>query len=296
MDFSNFMYYLKSGINDAKYNSAMSISSIIIVIAGLCVLGIYTIISMNVSYISAQLYNQYSITAYIEKGTPEDRGEEIRQEISGISGVKSVEYVTESEALEQCRDMFGESAEFLKGIEEDNPLRGSMIIFLNDITNSDKIAEQAQNVIDVVWVKNDRSLANQLVSSTSFVRHASLIALLIFFGIALFIISNTIRITILAKENDIHTMRYLGATNKFIIIPFVIEGIIIGIIGAVIAYIITIGCYAYLSGRIAGIMGDMVNICSTGAMIIPLFVECILAGTFIGGLSSAFSLLKYMKV
>ena len=296
MDFSNFMYYFKTGVNDAKHNSAMSISSIVIVIAGLCVLGIYSIISMNVSYISAQMYNQYSITAYIQKGTPEDRGEEIRQEISNISGVKSVEYVTESEALKQCRDMFGENAEFLDGLEEDNPLRGSMVISLNDITNTDKIVEQVQNITDIVWVKNDKNLANQLVSSTSFVRHASLIALLIFFGIALFIISNTIRITIVAKKNDIHTMRYLGATNKFIIIPFVVEGMIIGIIGAVIAYIITVGCYVCLSGRLAGIMGDMVKICGTGSIIFPLLAEYVLAGIFIGGFSSVFSLVKYMRV
>ena len=296
MDFSNFMYYIRSGVNDAKHNSAMSVSSIVIVIAGMCILGIYSVISMNVSYISAQLCDQYSVTAYIEKGTPEDRGEEIRQEISEINGVKSVEYITEVEALEQCREMFGENADFLDGLTDDNPLRGSMVVTINDITKSQTVSEQVEKVIDVVWVKDDSELADKLVASTAFIRHASLLALLIFLGIALFIISNTIRITILAKQNDIHTMRYLGATNKFIIIPFVIEGIIIGLIGAVIAYIITVGCYAYISGKLLGFMNDMIHIYGAGSVALPLLAEYVLSGIVIGGLSSVFSLVKYMRV
>lgn len=296
MDFSNIAYYIKSGAKDAKHNSAMSLSSVIVVIAGLCVFGVYTLLSMNISYITTQLCSRYSITAYIEKGTPEDRGEEIRGEISDIDGVKSVEYVTESEALEQCREMFGDNAGFLDGLEEDNPLRGSMIITINDIAESEAIAKKTEQVTDVVWVRDDSELADKLISSTAFVRHISVILLIIFFGLSLFIISNTVRITILAKQNDIHTMRYLGATGQFIIIPFIAEGVIIGITGAAAAYIATMGGYAYLSSKLISFMDGVVMIYKASSAALPILAEYLFAGVSIGALSSVFPLVKYVKV
>ncbi len=296
MDLSNITYYIKTGINDARINSAMSVSAIIVVIAGICVFGIYSLVSANISYISEQLCNQFSITAYIEKGTPEDRAGEIKNEISSINGVSSVEYVSEAQALEECREMFGDDAGFLEGLDEDNPLRGSMVITMNNISNSANIAKEVEKVTDVVWVKDDSGLADRLTASTAFARHGMLVLMAVFFAISLFIIANTIRITILAKQNDIHTMRYLGATNRFIVIPFVAEGVILGIIGAVIAYIVTILCYAYISSKLLGFLGDTVMIYGALEAALPLAVEYVVSGILIGGLSSAFPLVKYMKV
>ena len=296
MDFSNIIYYIKSGINDARYNSAMSISSIIIVIAGMCVLGVYSLLSMNVTYLSKQLCEQYTITAYIEKGTPDDRAEEIREEIAGIDGINKVVFISETEALKECKEMFGENAEFLDGLDEDNPLRGSMVITIDNISDSAKISEKVEKVIDVVWVKDDSTLADKLVASTAMVRRASLILLIVFLAIALFIISNTVRITILARQNDIHTMRYLGATNRFIVMPFVVEGIIIGVVGSIIAYALTMCCYTYISVRILGFMNDMLHIYHASSVAVQLFVEYVLSGIVIGGLSSVFPLIKYMRI
>ncbi len=296
MDLSNILYYIKTGVNDARNNSAMSISAVIIVIAGLCVFGIYSLVSVNISYIGEQLCNQYSITAYMEKGTPEDRAEEIREEIQAIDGVKSTEYVSEAQALEECREMFGNDSDFLDGLDEDNPLRSSIIITINSLSESSEVAKEAERVTDVAWVKDDSALANRLEDSTVAVRGGMLVLMTVFFAISLFIIANTIRITILAKQNDIHTMRYLGATNRFIIIPFVAEGIIIGIIGAFIAYITTIILYGYISSGFSGLMGDAVRIYRVGEVAIMLGAEYLLSGIMIGGLSSAFPLVKYMKV
>lgn len=296
MNLSNIIYYIKTGINDAKHNSAMSVSAIIIVIAGLCVLGIYSIFSTNISYISAQLCSRYTVTAYIEKGVPEERTAEIQQEIKNIDGVKEVEYISEHDALIECREMFGDEAGFLDGLDEENPLRASMIITVKDISQSDNIAETAGEITDVAWVKEDSGLADKLVSSTSFARKGSVILMAVFFLISLFIIASTIRITILAKQNDIHTMRYLGATNRFIVIPFVIEGIIIGIIGAVIAYCITLPCYAYVASKLIAFIGDTIRIYRASDMIFILAAEYIVSGVIIGGLSAVFPLVKYMKV
>lgn len=296
MDFSNFMYYIKSGINDARHNSAMSISSVIIVIAGMCVLGVYSLISMNVNYLSRQICEKYTITAYIEKGTPEDRAEEIRTEICGIDGVKNVVFVSETEALEDCKETFGESSDFLNGLEDDNPLRGSMIITMDNITSSAAIAESVEKVIDVVWVKDDSELADRITASSVMVERISLILLVVFLAIAVFIISSTVRITILARRNDIHTMRYLGATNRFIAVPFAVEGIIIGIVGAVVAYLLTMVCYNFLSVRILSFMKGMLHIYHTSSVAFRLLAEYLLSGFIIGGLSSVFPLVKYMKV
>lgn len=297
MDLTNLTYYIKSGINDARYNGAMTVSSIIIVIACLCVFGIYSVFSSNISYISSQISEDFTVTAYIEKGTPSDRAEAIKTEIENVDGVKSVKYVSESEALEKCKEMFGEESEFLNGLEGDkNPLRGSMVVTLNNISASTEISKSIENVIDVVWVKDDSDLAERIVNSTATIRMITMAMFVIFLGISVFIIANTIRITIIARKNDIYTMRYLGATNKFIIIPFVIEGIIIGLIGAIISYFVTVIFYNIIYGQIDVFLSGSIKIYGTLNIAISLIGQYIAAGVFIGGLSSVFPLVKYMRV
>lgn len=296
MDISNLGYYIKSGMNDLRQNSAMTVSAIIIVIAGICILGIYSLVSTNINYISSQLCGQYSLTAYLEKGTPSDRAEAMMNEIKEFDSVKTVEYISEEEALEDCREMFGDDSGFLNGLEEDNPLRGSLVITLEDLSKTDQVAASTGEVTDVAWVKNDSDLADRLESASVFMRRVSLLLFAVFFGIALFIIANTIRITIIAKQNDIHTMRYLGATNKFIAMPFVAEGILIGIVGAVAAYILTMTGYAYLYARLDPFFSSMIRIYSLSHVMIPILAQYLLSGIILGGLSSVFPLIKYVKV
>lgn len=296
MDLSNIGYYIKSGLNDLRRNSAMTVSSVIIVIAGICILGIYSLISTNINYISTQLCGQYSLTAYLEKGTPSDRVEAMTDEVKGIDGVASVEYISEEQALESCKEMFGDDSGFLDGLEEDNPLRGSLLINLDDISKGDEVAAKTEEVTDVAWVKNDSELADRLTESTAFMRRISFILFAVFLVIAVFIIANTIRMTIIARQEDIRTMRYLGAANRFIAMPFVAEGILIGIAGAAAAYMLTMLGYAYLYAKLTPFLGDMIRIYSPGAVTFRILIQYLLAGIFLGGGSSVFPLVKYVKV
>lgn len=296
MDLSNIIYYIKSGINDARHNSAMAVSSIIIVISGLCILGIYSLMSMNISYIGDQLCSKYTITAYIEKGVTEERAEEIKNEIKSKAGVRDVTYESEAQALENCRQMFSDKADFLTGLDADNPLRASMIISINNISESQKVSEEVSGVQDIAWVKDDSNIAGKLTSSTAVIRRSALVLFVIFLGIALFIIANTIRITILARQEDIHTMRYLGATNKFIVMPFIFEGITIGFLGAVIAYIAVMSGYVYASGKLTAFINGMINIYSVSDVALKILVECIGSGIIIGGLSTIIPLMKHIRV
>lgn len=296
MDFSNIPYYIKSGIKDALHNRAMTLSSIIITIIGLCVLGAYLIISMNVNYLTQQVYSQYVITAYIEKEVPSERIEEMCKEMKKIEGIKSINVVTEAQALEDCKEMFGEDSDFLEGLESNNPLRGSLELTIDDIAQSESISEKVQKITDVAWVKSNRDIASKLTASTSLVRKGSVILMLIFFAASLFIISNTIKITIIARQQDIYTMRYLGAINRFIAIPFVVEGIVIGIVGAVISYVLISGGYIFVSHYLNNFLGEVFQLYQYSNIGLALFAEILLSGLIMGALSSVIPLSKYMKV
>lgn len=295
MDFSNVPYYIKSGIKDALHNRSMTLSSIIITILGLCVLGVYLIISMNVNYLTQQVYSQYVITAYIEKDVPSERIEEIRKEIEKIDGIKNINVVSEAQALKDCKKMFGEDADFLSGLENNNPLRGSLELTIDDIAQSEAISEKVEKITDVAWVKSNRDIVSKLTASTSLVRKGSIIFMLIFFAASLFIISNTIKITIIARRQDIFTMRYLGAINRFIAIPFIVEGIVIGMVGAVISYILISGGYIFVSYYLNNFMGEVFKLYQYGNIGLILFSEIFLSGVIMGALSSVFPLSRYMK-
>lgn len=288
-----------SFINDAWeglwFNRNVVISSVIIVMSSLCLFGAYISFSCNVNYISDQFRSQYAVCAYLEKGTPDERIDEIRKEIEKIDNIGEIEFISENDALNKCKEMFGEENDFLSGLEEDNPLRASFEIRMKDISKADKVAKELKKIIDVSWVKNNQEMVSKIVDITAELRNGSFVLMIIFAVISLFIISNTIKISVSSRKDDIYTMRYIGATNDYIICPFIIEGIIIGLIGAVIGLFCVIAGYTYCSYAISGYVDAIVKIYKTHEILLKLILSSVVFGLFIGMVGSAYSVKRYIK-
>ena len=287
--------FINDAIEGLWFNRNVVISSIVIVMSSLCLFGAYISFSSNINYISDQFKSQYAVCAYLEKGTPEERVKAIEEEISKIKNIAEVKFISEADALEECKKMFGTDYDFLNGLEEDNPLRASFEITLKDISKANTVAEELGKIIDVSWVKNNQDFVSQIMDISSGLKNGSFVLMIIFAIISIFIISNTIKISVSARKDDIYTMRYVGATNDYIVVPFIIEGLIIGLAGALIGFICVVIGYAYCSNIVSGYIENIVQIYKTHQIIFRLFVACILFGLFIGVTGSIYSVKKYIK-
>ena len=287
--------FIGDAIEGLWFSRNVVISSIVIVMSSLCLFGTYISFSSNINYISNQFKSQYAISAYLEKGTPDERIRDIEKEINKIKNISKVNFISEAEALEECKAMFGTEYDFLNGLEEDNPLRASFEITLKDISKANNVAEQLEKIIDVSWVKNNQDFVSQIMDITSALKNGSFVLMILFAIISIFIISNTIKISVSARKDDIYTMRYVGATNDYIVVPFVIEGLIIGLLGALIGFICVVIGYAYCSHIASGYVGNIMQIYKTHQILLKLFVTCILFGLFIGVAGSVYSVKKYIK-
>ncbi|MBO4898403.1 MAG: permease-like cell division protein FtsX [Clostridia bacterium] len=287
--------FIKDAFDGLWFNRNVAIASVVIVMSSLCLFGAYIAISMNVDYISKQFRSQYAISAYLEKGTPDERVEEIREELNNISNIATINFISEDDALNYCKEMFGDDADFLNGLEEDNPLRASFDVTLKDLTKAGETKEAIEKIIDVSWAKNNQDFVTKILNITKSFKNGSFVLMLLFSLISVFIVSNTIKISVSARKEDIYTMRYVGATNDYIVCPFVIEGIIIGLIGALIGYIVVLIGYTYCYYMIAGYIESLVSIYKTHQLALLLFGCFILFGLIIGALGSVYSVKRYIK-
>ena len=293
--FKKWFMFIQDAVEGLWFNRNVVFSSIVIVMSSLCLFGAYISFSCNVNYISEQFKSQYAISAFLEKGTPDDRIRAIEKEIQNIANIETISFISEQDALQECKEMFGDDSDLLSGLEEDNPLRASFEITLSDISKSESVAKKLEEIIDVSWVKNNQDFVYQILNITSALKDASLILMLLFAAISIFIISNTIKISVSARKEDIYTMRYVGATNDYIVCPFIIEGIIIGIIGALVGFGLVIGGYWACCNFVGGYIEGMFDIYKVQDIVLQLFVSSMAFGLVIGTVGSLYAVKRYIK-
>ncbi len=295
---SNFKYFVSEGCKSYAKNTLMTLSSTIIVVACLIVFGLYLLFSMNINSVAEQLKAECEIRVYVEESIEPDSSEmkELEDEIKAVSNVKSVEFYSNDDALEEYKEELGEDAYVMDGFE-DNPLRDSFKIKLLDLSVSESTAEKLSRIEGIANVSDNQSIANKLVSVTNVIKSISFWFMLFLGALAIFIISNTIKITLFARRRDINIMKYLGATNSFISWPYIIEGIIIGLVGSVIAMVIMLIAYnAFLSTDVMLFEAMNLRFCGVSEVILPLIAWFIGIGVLLGAVGSAVSIRRHLKV
>jgi len=289
-------YFFEEGIKGFWVNGLMSIASVFIVVASLLILGIYLIFSLNINYIGEQFESQYEIRAFIEMGTSQERIAQISEEVKKINNVSNVTLITASQALEDYRKDLGENARILDGLQDDNPLRDSLKITMTNLNAAAIIAQKVEAINGVAWVKNSRDVMSTLLKLTSSIRHGSFVLMILLSLVAIFIISNAIRMTVFARRRDIGIAKFLGATDWFIRWPFIVEGIIMGVVGSLIALVLVIPAYNYIYSALTTLAGNSLKFYTTGVVIKEISLWFIGIGAMLGAFGSGISLGRYLKV
>ncbi len=293
--FRNVKYYLKSAAHSFARNGIMTIASFVTVTCALFLFGVFLLFAMNLNSVGKQIEKQCELQAYINIEVDDVEQNRIYNEILNNPNVTAVELETKEQALSNFKKQLGENADVLEGLEGQDFLRSSVKITLKDIRKTTETAQQIAKIENVDKVKNRQDIAKKIIKFTGAVERGSAIAMLILLLIAVFIIKNTIKLSVYAREKEIHIMKFVGATDHFIRMPFVFEGIMIGLLGFVVSFV------AIILGYSAVI--DSINKAINMFEFIPLH-ECVgiiglcmgAFGVLMGAIGSGLSIKKHLKV
>jgi len=290
-------YFLKA-ISNLWRNRTMSFMAMATIVFSLVLLGCSLILGNNITYISEQLEGQYEIHAYIDLSYSEEEAISLRSEIECIDFVKSAEFVSKDQALadmvasmEDARPAF----EMLEG--DENPLPHAFDITLTDVKKADEVVAQISLIEGVDEVKNRSNVLSSMVSTTRSAQLAAMVGMLIFAFIGIFIISNTIKMSVASRSREIEIMKYVGATDWYIRWPFVIEGIILGFLGAIVAF----GPVCLLYGNIVkwwtkGSPMFNLSLVPTSNLSVVIIVVFLVIGCILGAVGSVLSIRKHLRV
>lgn len=292
----DFKYFFKSGISGIMSNGLMSLASVSIVIASLFVLGIFIVLGVNLTEISGQIEKQCQINVFVPHNATDAQFKAVGEKLAKIEHVADVKYYTKEERYRDYKNQrYKDDADAISVFENDNPLRDSCVLSLDNPENAAKVIKAVGKVEGVEEVKNSLDLIDKIVSITGMIRTATIWIVLLLLVIAIFIISNTIKIGLFARRKEINIMKYVGATNWFIRWPFIVEGMLLGFIGSLFSSTFVLMAYEAIYPKMAGFFNSLSIVPLSGVYdyIVWWFMGI---GVFIGMAGSYTSIRKYLKV
>lgn len=290
MRLRNVGYYFKEAFKSLIRNKWMSIASIGAVAAALIILGSTLLLSMNFDYILKDVESQIEIRAYIKDSVDNETISKLKKDIESIKGVEKVEFVSKSDAWKEFKKQIGE--DLLEGME--NPLPNSFRINVDNPEQVADVAKQIQKFSEMDKVKYGKDVVDKLFNIIYWTRWVGVVVMIVVAVISIFIISNTIRLTVFARRREINIMKYIGATDWFVRWPFLIEGMLLGLIGSIIAVAVLAFGYNYIYFQ--------VNLNLPMISLIPIeslygySKGVLLVGMLIGTFGSSFSLRRFLRV
>lgn len=296
MAFNGFRYYLSESFKSIWYNKPMAITSIITVMGSLLLFGFFMIIGLNINYITEQVEQQCEIQAYLPMESTSEQEQQAFEAIKKIEGIGTVVFETREQAYENYKVMLGDKAVVLDSLDPGDFLPASCRISPEDVKDIYTLVEKIKQVPGVDEVVTPMDTIKSIISATNVIRWGCVFSTILLALIAVFIITNTIKLDIHARQKEIHIMKYVGATDWFIRWPFIIEGIIVGIIGAVISLtLLWISVTAIING-IAASNFNAFKLLGAGSIMPLLSVVLFVFGGLIGALGSLIAVRKHLRV
>ncbi|MBR5740471.1 MAG: permease-like cell division protein FtsX [Firmicutes bacterium] len=293
----SLFYNIKQAFKQLFRNRGMSAASIFAILAMLLILGLVFIIIVNINLfgeIAKQDYDQVEV--FVKEDSSMDEVNEVMAQIRRREGVVDVHYRTEDEALEIMKSRWGENGYMLDNLQN-NPFPASIVITVESLDKASEIAGFAGSFPIIEDVKYYQETVEKLTKITNFLQKSCLVIMAFLVVVSVIVVSNTIKLTVMAREDEIHIMRYVGANNWFIRGPFLVEGIIIGLIAAILAS----AAVTFVYKEVIDIIGDQVFAIVSSPLISVRFMATNLSiiflalGCSIGAWGSIISMRRFLK-
>lgn len=302
MKISTFGYSMKQGVKNIGRNKMFSLASIATMAACIFLFGLFYAIVMNFNYIVEKAEEGVAITVFFEEETTQEQKDAIGEQLKTADGVLEVNYVSAEEAWEKFQDeYFGDSKEAAEGFKNDNPLANSdnYEVYMADVAKQKDVVSFAESLEGVRKVNKSDVVAKTLTSVNKLVGYISVAIIAILLAVAVFLISNTVTMGITVRREEIAIMKYIGAKDGFVRAPFVIEGLLIGIIGAVIPLIFLYFGYEkvveYIMSKFS-LLNNIVSFLPVTQVYQTLLPVGLALGVGIGFVGSYFTIHKHLRV
>lgn len=302
MKISTTIYSIKQGIKNILRNKMFSLASIGTIMACIFLFGIFFFILSNFRYMIKTAETSVGVTVFFDEGISEEQITYIGDEIKTRAEVAEINYISAEQAWENFKaEYYGDESDLMEGFEDDNPLKDSASyeIYLNDVSMQRQLVKFIENIDGVRQVNSSDLAASSLSSFNILVGYISAAIIIILLSVAVFLISTTVAMGISVRKDEIYIMKLIGATDYFIRAPFIVEGVIIGFIGAILPLLILYFMYnriiAYITTKfhiLAGIL-TFLDVNQVFQVLIPV---SLVIGIGIGFFGSFFTVRKHLHV
>lgn len=305
MKYSVLGYFIEEGFSNVFKNKKSTGASLMIMCATMIIFGIFLILGENINHIVKEVEGSQGIQVFLNADATDEQvkelGEKIRNiEVNGTKAVNTVVHKTKEDALNTMKERFKEKQDLLSTFEGDNNIFSeSYVVTLTDLNLSQDVQDQISKFENVKKITSKDQTVTTLINLANGIKIVTGVILLLLIFISVFIIANTIKLTVHARRKEISIMKYVGATNNFIRWPFIVEGMIIGIMASAISIVIVGIVYNIIADNLVNSQFmKLINmsLVSFGDMFNSIIITYMLLGIGIGAFGSIISMRKYLKV
>lgn len=289
-------YLTKEGFRNIRVNHLMSIASIAVLMSCLVMMGAAFMVIVNVNNVMSEIESQNVVMVYLKDEVQGEAITEMREKITLMQNVKKCEFVDKETAFKQQLEELDTDATYFEGVE--NPLPDLFKVSVSDMTKFDKTVAELKTLDGVDSVRDNREIAQTLVKIRQTIFYVSIGVIAVLLLISLFIIANTVRITMYSRRLEINIMKSVGATNWFIRWPFMVEGMVLGAISGILSLAVVWGLYRLVQPSVSSMLTMVSRGFTTVSFldyVVYILVAFLVIGIVSGGIGSLISIQKYLK-
>ena len=287
-------YLIKEGFRGIFTHGFMSFACIVVIVACLLIMGSFALLALNIDHNIDELEHENEILAYLGENLTDEEIASARTRAASLSNVSSVVFVSREQAFEDFKSQYSD-ADFSD--LDASVLRDRFVIYLEDLSMMDRTTEDIRAIEGVDDVSASLEISRAFITLRNIVSVVSAILIVILFVVSIFIMQNTIKLATFARREEIGIMKIVGASNFFIHCPFVIEGLVLGLLGGAIAFFIMWGVYTFVINRVmVSVMANLLSIIPFETIMYPMLIIFLAIGLLVGTFGSNIAIRNYLKV
>ncbi|MFX3624784.1 MAG: permease-like cell division protein FtsX [Ectobacillus sp.] len=297
MKAKTFSRHLREGVKSLGRNGWMTFASVSAVTITLLLVGVFLAVIMNMNHFASKVEKDVEIRVHIDPAATKENQQALRSRIDGISEIDSIKFSSKEEELERVIKSFGDSGKSFELFEQDNPLKDVFIVKTKEPRDTAKAAKEIEKMQFVSSVQYGKGQVEKLFSTVKVGRNIGIVLIAGLLFTAMFLISNTIKITIYARRTEIEIMKLVGATNWFIRWPFLLEGLFLGFLGSLIPIALIMSAYSSVHSMLKQkLAGTIFELLPYNPFVFQLAGLLVLIGCLIGMWGSVMSIRKFLRV
>ena len=292
---SRWTYLIREGFRSITTHGFMSFASVTIIMACLVIMGIVSMLSVNIDALIKDLENQNEIVVFIDETiSDEAEAKAIQGSIEALDNISSAEFVSRVDAMDNFMSKYDEN--LMEGIDE-SVFRHRFVVHLTDIALMSQTQSELESIAGVAKVNAHLEYAKTFVTIRNVVSVISMVLIAMLVFVSIFIMTNTIKLATFGRREEIAIMKMVGATNGFIRMPFVIEGLVLGMLGGGLAFIAVWGIYNVITGKLVGTLtGNFITVVPFSSIGLEMFVVFMAVSVMVGVFGGVNAIRNYLKV